>query len=1025
MIKITDTFKRAYEALNAEQKRAVDTIEGPVMVLAGPGTGKTQILAMRIANILIKTDTQPNAILALTFTDSGAQAMKKRLVTLIGETAYYVHIQTFHGFSTQMIQSNPEYFPELSEGQPLSDLDRITFLQKILLEHSFQLLKPINAPLLYLKSILTCIQQLKREGFLPAQFQKIVSQEVEIFESEKSELKKTLFMKRQKNLQKNQELLKVFELYQLALSTYKRYDFEDMISFTLRTFQEQPLLLQEYQERLLYFLVDEYQDTNSSQNHILTSLASFWGDEANVFAVGDPNQSIYRFQGASLENTFAFLDTYPQTLVITLKENYRSPQVVLDSAHVVISHNQIQELKLPLALDQKLHSQKGQGELIELYRASSSLLESLSIAQKAKSLIDAGEHPAEIAIIVRNNVDTAQFADTLARWQIPYEIEGGANILSHPLIMQLLTVFQTISQLQSNQEDLNVFVVLNYEWLALEKVMILKVTRFAAENRTHIIDVLLKSTLLEALKSNLIESELVHLSKIEMIVQKFISWGQLDTTMHFVRWFEKVMHESGFFEYVMSRPTSIEDLNRLHTLFSAVQAMTRDSDTFSLKEFLHIIEVMQEYNLSLPEIDLDMKKSAVRIITAHKSKGQEWNHVFIAGLVDKKWGNNTVKELIKLPEGLLQYSKPVDDQKNDDERRLFYVALTRAKKQLYLSIPDSIQTTASARETSPSLFIHELPTELLKENDTFEHTHTQKELLVKLLQESEPNDTVSGESEQHFLHSLVEKYKLSATALNTYLECAYKFKLNHLLNIPRTRPPAMAYGTAIHASLEFTFKEMKEAGGQLPLLEKILEEFQTSLSKELLDPQEFQGRLKKGKDVLGQYLKYYEGQLSVPLAVERAFGYGWSKAFLDDIPLSGKVDKVEVIDPLKKTVKIVDYKTGKPKSRNDIEGKTKASTGDYKRQLVFYTLLTRLDRSFTMIAQEAEIDFVQPTDVGTFKKESFTITDEEIEELKELIREVMKHIRALEFPRTTDYHICHDCEFAKHCWPEGIPSQKK
>lgn len=1029
MIKSTPAFTTSYNNLNEEQKQAVDQIDGPVMVIAGPGTGKTQILATRIANILLKTDTNPSSILALTFTESGASAMKKRLISLIGETAYSVNIQTFHSFCSEVIATHPEFFALALEAQPLTDLDRYQFFEELIGSSNFQFIKPVNAPLLYLKAAISNIQNLKREGVTPEKLVQILEKETLFLESEKellgtkaATLKKTEYVKREKTLNKNLELLQLYISYQQKLIENKRFDFEDMISLTVEAFKNQELLLLEYQERLQYFLIDEYQDTNSAQNQVIEQLTSYWGQDANVFVVGDPNQSIYRFQGASLENTFSFLTLYPQATVITLQQNYRSTQLILDSAKTLIEH-QPEQNTLPIKIAQQLVSQSDDGTEIQLYEAPSSTLEHVYIAQKILELVKAGTKLEEIAVIYRNNYESNAIADVLSRFGISYDIEGGSDVLKHPTITQLLMLLEVMNDIRSTKEDVNVFTLLNYSWLQLHSLVILKSVRFANEKKIPLYSFLTNPLLTQEFIQQLSDSEKIGAHKIIEFTQKLAYWSGLDAQVIFPVLFETVINETGFLAHILSRPDSIEQLNVINTLFTEIKRLALNDHQLNLEKFLVIIHTMLEHGLHLPETDLNVRENAIRLTTAHKSKGQEWSVVFITGLVDKRWGNSVVRELIPLPEGILQFSSGGKDDRNEDERRLLYVALTRAKKQLYLSYPQSVQSSGSSRETTPSLFFQELPADSIQTDEKFSASQDIPKLLAKLLQPTQQQPEHS-EDEKVFINGVLEKFKLSTTALNTYLECPYEFKLKVLLKVPRVKPIYMSFGTAIHNAMEFLFGYLKDHDNQIPDIQLVLDVFEVALKKEPMTHADFVIRLAQGQTLLSKYYENYHDEFVRPLFVEKSFGSGFSKPMLGDIPLSGKMDKIEVLDPVNKTVKVVDYKTGRVQTRNEIEGKTKNSTGNYKRQLVFYKLLADLDRSFKMTVEQAEFDFVQPKDTGEFVKHAFNISNLEVEELKDLIKEVMTKIRNQEFPRTHDRSICKECIFNYHCWPEGVPEEQ-
>lgn len=288
-----------------------------------------------------------------------------------------------------------------------------------------------------------------------------------------------------------------------------------------------------------------------------------------------------------------------------------------------------------------------------------------------------------------------------------------------------------------------------------------------------------------------------------------------------------------------------------------------------------------------------------------------------------------------------------------------------------------------------------------------------------------PQQPVPTIEEKDWLASLVKDFRLSATALNTYLTCPYKFKLNVLVRVPRAKADYFAFGSAVHKALEMFHRSfIKE--DKYPAKDYLLSQFATALKKESLLPSSYQDRLKQGHQILSAYYDYYHDEFRKPLFVERFFGYGWSKAFLDNIPLTGKIDRIDLIDQRDKTVRVVDYKTGSSKTRNQILGKTKEANLDYFRQLVFYKLLASLDKSFPLTVKETMLDFVEPNKkTGKFKQEKFLITDGEVDVLKQTIRDVMKEIRSLNFSRTTDYRKCVDCEYLHHCWPEGLPKTKQ
>lgn len=1029
-LKITPEFKEMFSQLNDRQKTAVENIEGPLMVVAGPGTGKTQVLTARIANILIKTDTDPSAILALTFTDSAAKNMRERLAQMIGKTAYYVNISTFHSFCSDIIRRHPEYFSIARDSQPLADLERYELFENLIDETSLEKIKPVNAPYYYLKEIVSAISNLKREGVNPDEFEEIIAIEQEEFEQERDDLTKAERLKAQKNISKWQDLLKLYRSYQQQLREKQRYDFDDMIALVVEAFQNEELLLTEYQEKLHYFLVDEYQDTNSSQNKVVDLLASYWGDKANVFVVGDPNQAIYRFQGASVENMLGFVDRYPQSTVVNLNLGYRCPQSIYDAAHELISHNKLSQARINQDLDKQdgdssqnlkhpkqqllkilnepLKTAYGQGEPVKVFKAPVQTLETVFAAQRIKELIKDGVDPAEIAVLYRYNSDASLMAEALSKWGIRFEIDGGNNILKSEFIDQLLTFFQVLVDLRTSSEDELVFKIMNYDWFELDTLAVMKLGRIAGKLKMSLLDVIDNGyqLLIEKKHDQILSKQ--EFETIKNFVDNLYHWSSLDASETFTKWFEVVVEESNLLDWMQDQPNYIELLNELNSLYNQIKSMVAQDHQFNLKSFLETIAVMREHKLKINVEDLNITQDAVHLSTVHRAKGREWQHLFLIHCVDRKWGNRFKRELLPLPEGLLANTDISKKEQNEDERRVFYVALTRASKQVTITYPETVVEDNRTSEKVPSQFLMELgETEQAEDPALIDEA---EQHLSKLI-EPPPAPAISLDQKQ-FFQQLVADFKLSVTALNSYLRDPQDFIENNLLRVPRAKPGPMAFGTAVHQTLERVYQAYLETGQRLSEKD-LLAEFEKALSKEVLTETEFGLRLKHGRKILANYYQQTQDEEPDLVEVERLIGYGWSKAVLDDdIQLTGKLDRIDWIDRKKKLVRVIDYKTGKPRTKGDIEGTTKSVPlsereqnlpesirGPYKRQLIFYKLLADLDPTFNATVAEGVFDFVEPYDknTGRLMPRKFKISKEEVNELKDLIRQVMKEIRGLEF----------------------------
>lgn len=987
--------------LNPQQLQAVKAIEGPVMVIAGPGTGKTHTLISRIAYILEHTDTPAEAILALTFTEAAAREMKERLAAYIGPTAYYVTIQTFHAFCSDIIRTNPDAFPSTQSLESLSELERMTIFREIIDNGSFEAIRPHGAPYLYLASIVEAIGHLKREGVSINQFEQLVEKSLPQTKTQ------------QRYHQRSRELTEVYRRYQQKIVAIGRYDYEDMINLTVTAFKSNPDLLLTYQQRYLYFLVDEYQDTNAAQNQLLMLLISYWQDQANIFVVGDDDQAIFRFQGASIENILEFHDEFPKSRLITLKHNYRSGQPILDCAKAVINNNKLTLVtKIPEITKSLVSKTSFPTTTIHLGRFSSGATEQFFIAKQIQELLAQGIPASEIAVIYRHHADGAALAEMLARLSIPYDIEGGENVLTNPDIQKLMLLMRAVDGVRRGQEGVDLFTLLNFPFMECDQLDTLRLMRYAADKKIGLWDALLGWH----------ESGLP-LSSPECLTRavKLLSQLQTDDAQGpFVQFFEKVINKSGFLNWCLKSPDAVEKLNAVNSLFVEIKRLNAADHTLDLGRFLTTVELMVDQHIPINERDLDIRSNSVALLTAHRAKGREFQVVFIFRATDGKWGNNRVRELIQLPPGIITKTDLSLKEKNEDERRLFYVAMTRAKQRLYITSAQTYTTTWGQRETVESMFVFEIPPELTDKIDIAPYEGGVREILETLLTPI-PDDRVSI-AEADFLKRQIARLKLSPTALNTYLACPYKFKLNTLLRAPRAKSIPLSYGSAIHKALEVFFKQYKSTR-QLPEPAMLKQAFVEALKQEIITTEEMNRLSVRGTKTLASYLEYYQDQVIVPLDVERFFGYGFSQTILDSVPLSGKIDKIEPMDGTNRTVRVIDYKTGQPKSRGEIEGHTSLGSGDYKRQLVFYYLLAELDKRFTATVAQAELDFVEPDrQSGKFKKEQFTITREEIGDLKRVIKKAWGDITALKFPRTREYaKYCQRCEWRLHCWPDGLP----
>lgn len=1033
-------FHKIYSDLNSQQKIAVDTIEGPVMVIAGPGTGKTQVLTARIGNILLKTDTDPRNILALTFTDSAANNMKERLATIIGPAAFQVRICTFHKFCNDLILQYPEYFRISRDSTPLSELEKIQIIENIVSSLNLEHLRPINQPLHYVKDIIKAIADLKREGVSPDLFDQAVASEFTDLDQIKSITERRKQTKRQLKLN---ELGLVYRQYLAELIKLDRYDFEDMIALVASELSSESELLTEIQERFQYVLVDEYQDTNSAQNQVVQRLMSYWGQQANLFVVGDPHQAIYRFQGASLENVFSFVHNFPKAKIIELKQGYRCSSEIYhavfelvksgDDQRVVSTDAQLMSVLKGLNTRPLLASSTTDGtskteNTINLLSTASEPSEHLWLAEKITQLIKTGIDPEQIAILTRTNQELLDLAAVLDKFQIKYELSAGGSALALPPIQQLISMINTIYDLRQGNPTDQMFEVMAYPWSGLQALAVMKLGRQAGLNKMSIMDYL--ATKPDGSRNTNANRYLLtpfELEPIYQFVDKLLVIGREDFTQTLPEWFTFLIKQLGFLNWILTKDNKIELLIGLNSVFSSIKTLAGTKPNARLADLVEFFALVQKHGLSISIEDLNVKENAISLSTVHKAKGREWQYVFIPGLVDGRWGNRRRFGSLSLPASLLQFSHPTKTDDNADERRLLYVGITRAKQEVWLSYPQTTTANNQSKDTVVSQFVSQLldvaTNDQAAKQPKFQiKKHAAEELLPNLetqlttllthsnAQLAAPLDTHHWSSdEKAYLKHLVKNFSLSVSSLNKYLHDPQQFLFDVLLRVPRAKEAFMAYGTAFHAGLEKLYR-LYVAEGKPPALALVQQVFDQALEKEVLIPEERQRRQSQGHQAFAQYYTHLPVQPPPALDFELGFGYRDHPTYLDDLHLTGRVDRVDWLDQTKKLVKVIDYKTGQHQSVRQILGLVgtadfsprelalpESIRGVYKRQLLFYKLLAQLSPAFEPEVSLGEFEFVQPNEAGKIARHVFDLPQEEVEELKKLIREVMTEIRTLAF----------------------------
>ncbi len=1052
------TFDRLYTDLNREQRTAVDAIEGPVMVLAGPGTGKTQVLAMRIANILHRTQMDPWNILCLTFTESAAVAMRERLLNIIGTTAYAVRIATFHSFCNSIVSQHPEIFALAADWRILSQVERIELLRGLLDElPGGSGLKPFANPYMFIREIAGNIQALKQENISPRQLKDVLRslrkflQQTGPIMSEwlaltpaartittcrninrtlaaaaaKSKLPPALtlyienlfrefvngqtgmaparsasaartayknklglsYKRMERLLPKQKDMAVVYERYGRKCRDRGRYDFEDMISMVIEQWQKVPDLLAESQEQFQYILVDEYQDTNGAQNQILALLGS-QHDAPNIFVVGDDKQSIFRFQGASISNMLDFYRRYADHVaVVALQKNYRSQPEIIESASALIERNKESlAAYLPQARSQLTAAGGKARQPLVVLTAASEEAEDWLLLQQVKLLIAGGASPRSIAVLFRYHRDGRLLLETMRRAGVPARLEAGENVLDDILIAQFLKL---LSYLAGEQDDDILADIVQYEWWGADNLDTLKALHYAGRTRRPLILVLSDA-------SSLADAGVKHAEVFQKIIKQIAAWrtGAANTTL--LDWLHRILEESGVLAAILRRSDQAAILQKIAAVLNEAKRQHQVQANLTLRNFITSLRLLAEHQLPLMVDPWMTSAEAVRLMTAHKSKGLEFDHVFITRLNDRHWGNNPEPNRVPLPHGLVRFEAIAARENNEDERRLFYVAATRAKQSLTLT---RATHTVSGAPTVPSMFLEEIPkAHLLLQPlpDLPAAAWLTPSAVHGRVRDMGAADGASRE----WADGVLRGYVLSITHLNNYLECPLKYYLTNLLQIPAARTLSQALGSAVHNALHDFTAAMRRAG-KTPSKDVLLAGLAHQLRHEVMTAAHMSAAQEVGKRLLSSYYDHYAHTFSPHVVSEYSFAsHG---AHVDGIPISGRVDKIELVDsraippggawPDGAAVNVVDYKTGN--ADRGLGGLKKG--GPYRRQLAFYQLLCNNSPRFPYRMTSGEIDFIRASDRRGFVKKKIVVSEPELIELKETIKRVWREIHNLKF----------------------------
>jgi DNA helicase-2/ATP-dependent DNA helicase PcrA len=1073
-------FDTRYKKLNTRQKQAVDTIDGPLMVVAGPGTGKTELLSMRAANILRKTDTLPENILCLTFTESGAAAMRKRLTEIIGKDAYRVAIHTFHSFGSEIINRYGEYFYHGADFRPASELSSYELLRSIFdtLDFSNPLSGKMNEEYTHLSDTLTTISELKKSGLTNEELLKLLDANDVVLDAVEPDLAKAfatrvstktaaalspiatklaemepsdmppgiaplsnvlalslahavdasveqdsskpltawknlhleknetgdLVFKDRKKSRKLRSVSFLYYQYLMRMQEAQLYDFDDMVLRVVHAMEVFPDLMYNLQERYLYVMVDEFQDTNLAQARILYNLTDIpSGDAPNIMVVGDDDQAIYSFQGAEVGNILGFRDKFESARIITLTDNYRSADVILDAARSVITQGQNRLESHIDEIDKTLTAHRKADDAGVVARRYSRIEDErrMTVAD-IKKRIQKGADPGSIAVLARRHHELVSLLPYFADAGIHVSYERRDNVLESEVIVQLLTLVRIVCHIAAgdiDDADALLPTLLSHPAWQFDNESLWKLSLGAYKHRGGWLEEMATVPTFKPLHDWLIGMAKSCLNEpAEQVIDTLTGYPSEDRS-------DGAFHSPlypYFFSESMRTGSPDEYVSYLEAL-RTIRAKLRDyrpEASLGLQDFVDFVDLHQRLGSAITSVRIraEASSNSVNLMTAHKSKGLEFDHVYVIGAIDSVWGEQVRgrSRLIGYPENLP--IRPSGDSP-DERLRLFFVAMTRAKRSLVISCS---MTNETGKETLVASFLSSADQEFEDVAAAGDDTVLVEELRGEWFK---PYVSIGEDTMRRVLAPTLENYRLSVTHLTSFLDVTRGgpeyFLVNNLLHFPTVKHPSAQFGSAIHAALQRAHAHLSATGKRKPV-EDVLQDFESQLASYRLSGSDYQAYLQRGVASLSAFLASAYDDFQTSQKVEVSFA--GQQSMVGEATLTGALDLMNIDDETKR-ISVIDYKTGGASSK--WHGKTdgeKLKLHRYRQQLLFYKLLVERSRDYHEYTVESgTLQFVEPTPDGRILNLDLTFDESELAEFCELIEKVSHMIANLTLPDTSQY----------------------
>ena len=969
---LAPTSQRLEDRLLADltdpQREAVIHQQGPLLILAGAGTGKTTVMTRRIAYLVATKRAKPDEILALTFTEKAAREMEERVDVLLPYGYVDMWLSTFHAFGDRLLREHAVEAGVSPQVRVLSKAEQIVFLREHLFKLPLARLRPLHDPARYVEAIATVIARAKDEAVSVEEF--LAFAKTRTAQAAASPTDERL----QAATAHTQELAQCYEAYQRLLHDANAMDFGDQVLAVIRLFEERPELLEAYRQRFRYLLVDEFQDTNFSQFRLLQLLAL---PDANITVVADDDQSVYKWRGAAISNVLKFLEHYRGARRIVLTQNFRSSQAILDGAYRLIRFNDPDRLEVKEQIVKRLIAMC-QREPIEprLFVFDTTSSEADWVAKQIQQAVESGRRkPGDFAILVRTNREAELFLRALNVCGIPWQFSGMSGLFANEEIKVLVSCLKTLADPDDSLSWYHVISSSLYGCPMEELITCLALANRTNQSLRAVFEQVLSGSLEISASARQVVEAFVHDVKRLMELSRTLSPGQL-----LYRW----LTDTGWLKRHAAGEQA-QDLERLQRVATFFDHLYRFEGLLGhrLPELIRSLEWFQALGETTGGDDGPTSDESVNVLTIHKAKGLEFPVVFMVGLVQGRFPTPLRRDPLELPEPLIKDILPSGNYHLQEERRLFYVGMTRAKEELYLT---AAYDYGGRTIRKVSQFVLEA-----LNLSTPSPPAAEPSIQDRLARATPPPTPLPG---PQAATPLPEPLRLDPHGVDDYLTCPLKFRYSHVLKIPIMRYHLVIYGAALHKAVEMFFKRQLKG---LPMSEEeLLQTFEQAWSSEgFLTREHEELRLARGREVLRRFSAQQQRAPERPSLIEEKFSF-----HLDDFVVVGRWDRV---DRLEDDVVIIDYKSSDVAEQAQANRRTRDSLQMAVYALAWHTIHGQLP-------VRLELRFLETGVTG-----QAVASDKDLEQTKERLREAARGFRALDFHPEPQAFSCRWCAYQPIC----------